>query len=274
MNPSPWIECCARGLGIVALWCGLALLASCAQVPTKPSAGASGALSASQGREAFAAAFAQVLKQDRFYEDVLKVSPALPSFGAFKVSMTELYTDPVVVDWLYDQLHQGRGRDEVFRDMGGRLFRGMLRLDDAQSMQMLDAMGEMTGRLSPAQCDSLLKPREKRPEGDDFIAKILVWMTPDETRRFFTGLHASLRADLGNAPMRAMPTRDQSSVMFAALGKEVPSAFARSSGNACLDLSRIVAGVSRLQGTVRSHAITYVLYMMGLGRPSAARAVA
>lgn len=265
----------ARGgrlFGLLAL-CATALLAGCAQAPTQR-ASQNSDFSTQQGREIFAATFANAVQQDEFYEDTLKIPRNLASFGAFKSSMSALYTDPLVLDWLYTQFERGRKRDEIFRDLGTRFFNGVMRLNDAQSMQLLNAMGEMTGRLTPEQCELFQKPSEKDPKGENPMAKMLAWMTPDETRRFFGGLHQSLRADLTNAPQRPAPSREQLGVMFAALGKEVPGGLFKSSGNGCRDLNRIVSAVNRLEGPVRSHAITYLLYTMGLAGRSAARGVA
>jgi len=251
--------------------CGWAVLTGCAQQPTQPgqpaqrSAGNTSAdYSSRQGREVFAATFATAVQQDEFYETTLGVPRSVASFGAFKEAMTALYTDPIVIDWLYNQLSRGRKRDEVFQELGARLFSGVLRLDDNQSMQMLTAMGDMMGRLTPEQCDLFQRPKDKDPKADNAMTKMLQWLAPDETRRFFGGLHQSIRAELTNAPLRPAPSREQFAAMFAALGKEVPGGLYKSSGSGCKDLNRIVAAVNRLEGPVRSHAITYMLYSMGL----------
>ncbi|MET0335016.1 MAG: hypothetical protein ABW190_12150 [Rhizobacter sp.] len=267
-----------RTLAVLALCGGLAFLAGCAQTsPAQRSARTdnSADFSIQQGREIFAASFANMTAQDEFYENTLGVPRSVQSFAAFKEVMTATYTDPLVVDWLYAQLVRGAKRDEVFQELGVRMFRGIQRLDDTQSMAMLNGVAGMMGRLSAEQCVDFNRPKDGA-EKSNHMARMLQWLTPEETRSFFGGLHQGMRAEFQGAPLRPAPTREQFTAMFAALGKEVPGGlFAKSEGNSCRDAHRLISAVSRLDGPVRSHAITYLLYTLGLaGRATPAKALA
>lgn len=241
--------------------CGLALLLmGCAQPPAASPSSRSD-LPTQQGREVFAAAFADALKHDQFYETSVGVSRTMPAYPAFKTAMTKLYTDDVVIDWLYASLQRGEDREATFKQLGSRMFEGLARLDDESSLQLLSALGDIMGRLSPEQCQEFSAPKDRAKSE---FGRMLAWMTPDEVTRFFGGMHQGLRASLQNKPLRPTPTREQFSTMLAALGQQVPGGlYKKSSGNSCRDGQELMQAVNRLSGVERSHAITFVMNQVG-----------
>jgi hypothetical protein len=250
-----------RTLGLVLLCAALTVLAGCAQPPKAPATPVD-ELPRGVSREDFAERFSSVLAQDEFYEKALGVKRDLPAFPAFKEGIIAMYTDPVVVDFLYTKFQRGFRRDEVFGELARHMFGGILRLDDDQGMVLLNTLGNLMGRLSPGECQRFGEPVGNDRTGQ--FQKLLQWLNGDETRGMVRALHQSTRAALTGAPLRVPLTREQTIATTKELERVVAGGPQPTAGNPCRDAQRLVQAINRLQGPVRTQAITFLLQSMGL----------
>jgi hypothetical protein len=214
-----------------------------------------------QRRAMFIAGFTETLKRDDFYENTLGVSRNMPAYEPFKERMTALYTDELVLDWIYAQMTDATGTDVVMKRLSGRMFDGLGRLDDANALPLLTSLGEVMGRLSNEDCTTFTSSNGKSSGG---FGRMLEKMEPSEVRDFFGALHQGIRADLLQRPLRPTPTGEQIKTVFTALEHVVPGGlYAKTSNNNCVTASRLMLGLKKLNGPTQGHAITFFLAQMG-----------
>ena len=241
-----------------------ALLAGCAQTPQTPAAAPTSA--EAQRRAVFQLYVQQMLAGDEFYERTLNVSRHAPNFAALKRGLGGIYTDPVVMDWMLEQLQRGGSQEQFIGSVSHRMFSGLSRLDDDAALTLINVMGGMMSRMDTTQCEQFLRPG---PDSRSRFTRMAAAMTADEVHGLFDTFRRAMRADISERPLRPVPTGANMAKVTAGLARLQAGDAARADGNSCHASASLMQAVSAMSGEERSGAITFVLAMMGMGAKQA-----
>lgn len=248
--------------GALAALCA-ALLGGCASTPESQGPGGGTAASAqAQQREVLRGYVIAMTQRDELYESFSGLRRGEPMYDAAKESIGSVYRDPVVIDWMVDQLAQDRS--QFAQRFGKVVIEGFARANDDAAWKMLRPVGAALGRLDTAQCSEYRAETRGAAGGRGASMTALVRrMQPPELAEFFDGFRLALRAGIQRAPLRPMA----SSAQVAAALASMPSAATLGSGvlNECAAVLMASNAVQNASGETRSHLLSVMLASAGLG---------
>jgi hypothetical protein len=201
-------------------------------------------------------------QRDELYETFSGLRRGEPMFNAAKESIGAVYRDPVVMNWMIDQL--GQDRNQFAQRFGSVIIEGFARADDTAAWKMLRPVGAALGRLDTAQCNEYRAESRGAAGGRGASMTALVRrMQADELNEFFDGFRLALRAGIERAPLRPLA----SSAQVAAALASVPATANLTAGtvNECAAVQIASNAVQNANGATRSHLLSVMLASAGLG---------
>ncbi len=246
------------GMLLVAL-----ALGACSTVPDAPTASAAAPRDANaQQREVLRGYVIAMTQRDELYENFSGMRRGEPMFAAAKQSIGSVYRDPVVMDWMIDQLAQDRAG--FAKRFGAVMMEGFARANDDAAWKMLRPVGSALGRLDAAQCAAYVA--ETRGTGGARGASMTALvrrMQPAELNEFFDGFRLALRAGIQREPLRPMASSAQVAAALASVPGSMPLATAASM-NECSAVQIATQAVHNARGDTRSHLLSVMLASAGL----------
>jgi hypothetical protein len=216
-----------------------------------------------QQREMMRGYVIAMTQRDDLYESFSGLRRGEPMFAAAKESIGSVYRDPVVLDWMVDQL--GQDRNGFGQRFGNVMMEGFARANDEAAWKMLRPVGAALGRLDPAQCGAYQAETRGAAGGRGASMTALVRrMQPAELNEFFDGFRLALRAGIERQPLRPMA----SSAQVAAALASVPAAANITAGSTMNECSAVLVATNAVQnanGDTRSHLLSVMLASAGLG---------
>jgi hypothetical protein len=237
-------------------------LGGCSTAPTATAqASAAPADPRAQQREVLRGYVIAMTQRDELYESFSGLHRGEPMFEPAKQSIGNVYRDPVVMDWMIDQL--GQDRTGFVQRFGAVMVEGFARADDNAAWKMLHPVGTALGRLDAAQCSAYQAETRGGAGGKGASMTALVRrMQPAELSEFFDGFRLALRAGIQRHPMRPMA----SSAQVAAALASVPASVSLSAGmNECSAVQVAMNAVQNANGDTRSHLLSVMMASAGLG---------
>jgi hypothetical protein len=241
--------------GRIAGWLLALVLAACSTAPA-PQADAR-----SQQREVLRGHVVAMTQRDELYESFSGLRRNDPMFGAAKDSISAVYRDPVVLDWMIDQLDEDRGA--FVQRFGNVIIEGFARANDDAAWKMLRPVGAALGRLDAVQCSAYKAESNGAAGGRGASMTALVRrMQPAELNEFFDGFRLALRAGIERAPLRPAANTAQVAMALATVAGNTMPPGAMTECSAAQIAANAVLGAS---GDTRSHLLSVMLVSAGLG---------
>jgi hypothetical protein len=257
MRSSPVRRAGATATMLLAL-----MLAACGTAPTQDTQNAA-ALSdpAAQQREVLRGYVTAMTQRDELYESFSGMRRGEPMFDAVKQSIGNVYRDPVVMDWMIDQIAQDRAG--FGKRFGNVMMEGFARANDDAAWKMLRPVGMALGRLDAGQCAAYVAETRGAGARGASMTALVRRMQPAELNEFFDGFRLALRAGIQREPLRPMA----SSAQVAAALASVPSSVSlgAASMNECSAVHVATQAVQGARGDTRSHLLSVMLASAGLG---------
>ena len=201
------------------------------------------------------------IERDDLYEGSMGVRRTDANFPAVKSALGNVYRDPVILDWMVNQLQNDR--DRFSQNLARLMSDAFARADDAAAAQMVRPVATLFGRFTPQQCTEFLAAAKDR--GNDGTALMMRSMNDGEIREFFDGMRQAMRRGIEGAPLRPVPTSAELLTVMNKLGSSAMAAGAGGPGSSnCQDAVRVLNEMERLTGTERSHALTFMMMQAGL----------
>ncbi|MCC7455813.1 MAG: hypothetical protein IT390_02525 [Nitrospira sp.] len=237
----------------------LALLAvgGCAGTPTTSSPDSA----AARQRAVLRGYVTAMTERDELYESFSGLQRGEPNFDAAKQSIGAVYRDPVVMEWMVDQLWQDRTR--FARRFATTLLEGFARAGDDAAWKLVRPVGEALGRLGVAQCDEYrAEVAAGRGRGAP-MASLVRRMQPAEVHEFFDGLRLALRAGIEQAPQRPLASRAEIALALVSVPAAFePGATPLTECSAALAATNAIRGAS---GATRTNLLSVMMASAGLG---------
>jgi hypothetical protein len=258
MIPNP-----IRRAGLASTLLLALLLGACGSAPTQQGATAATPTDANaQQREALRGYVIAMTQRDELYESFSGMRRGEPMFAAAKESIGNVYRDPVVLDWMVDQISQDRAG--FAKRFGSVMMEGFARANDDAAWKMLRPVGSALGRLDAQQCAAYVAETRGGAGGRGASMSALVRrMQPAELNEFFDGFRLALRAGIQREPLRPMASSAQVAAALASVPNSVPIASA--SMNECSAVLVATQAVQNARGDTRSHLLSVMLASAGLG---------
>jgi hypothetical protein len=257
MQPSPIRRAGAAGTLLLAL-----VLGACSSAPTQPAASAAATTDpAAQQREVLRGYVTAMTQRDELYESFSGMRRGEPMFAAAKESIGNVYRDPVVMDWMIDQLAQDRAG--FAKRFGNVMMEGFARANDDAAWKMLRPVGTALGRLDSTQCAAYVAETRSTATRGSQMSALVRRMQPAELNEFFDGFRLALRAGIQREPLRPMASSAQVAAALASVSKSVP--IAAGSMNECSSVLLATQAVQNANGETRSHLLSVMLASAGLG---------
>lgn len=251
-----------RGAGAATMLLLALLLGACGTAPTPQESNAAAPADANaQQREALRGYVITMTQRDELYESFSGMRRGEPMFAAAKESIGNVYRDPVVMDWMIDQLSQDRAG--FAKRFGNAMMEGFARANDDAAWKMLRPVGTALGRLDAAQCASYVAETRDADTRGASMSALVRRMQPGELNEFFDGFRLALRAGIQRDPLRPMA----SSAQVAAALASVPNSMSMATGsmNECSSVHIATQAVQNARGDTRSHLLSVMLASAGLG---------
>lgn len=250
-----------RRAGIGAAVLMIVALTACGSAPTQD--GSAAADARAQQREVMRGYVIAMTQRDELYESFSGLRRGDPMFVAAKESIGGVYRDPVVLDWMVEQL--GQDRSGFAQRFGSVVLEGFARANDDAAWKMLRPVGAALGRLDAAQCSAYQAETGVAAGGRGASMTALVRrMQPSELNEFFDGFRLALRAGIQREPLRPIASTAQVAAALAS----VPTAAnigAGSTMNECSAVRVAANAVQNASGDTRSHLLSVMLASAGLG---------
>jgi len=239
------------------------LLSACGSAPTQQAANENApADPAVQQREALRGYVIAMTQRDELYESFSGMRRGEPMFDAAKQSIGNVYRDPVVMDWMIDQLAQDRAG--FAKRFGSVMMEGFARANDDAAWKMLRPVGTALGRLDASQCAAYMaETRGSASARGQSMSALVRRMQPAELNEFFDGFRLALRAGIQKEPLRPMASSAQVAAALASVPNSLPMASA--SMNECSAVMVATQAVQNARGDTRSHLLSVMLASAGLG---------
>ena len=239
------------------------LLGACGSAPTQPASTAQPAADANaQQRETLRGYVIAMTQRDELYESFSGMRRGEPMFAAAKESIGNVYRDPVVLDWMVDQISQDRAG--FAKRFGSVMMEGFARANDDAAWKMLRPVGTALGRLDAAQCAAYVaETRGSSGARGASMSALVRRMQPSELNEFFDGFRLALRAGIQREPLRPMASSAQVAAALASVPNSVP--MASGSMNECSAVLVATHAVQSARGDTRSHLLSVMLASAGLG---------
>ena len=235
-------------------------LAACGTAPPQQAAAAAPADPTVQQREVLRGYVMAMTERDELYESFSGLRRNDPMFAAAKQSIGSVYRDPVVMDWMIDQL--GQDRSAFVQRFGTVIIEGFARADDEAAWKMLRPVGAALGRLDATQCTAYKTETAGAAGGRGGSMTALVRrMQPAELNEFFDGFRLALRAGIERAPLRPTASNAQVAAALASVSRGVPAGAV----NECTAAQMAASAVQNASGPTRSHLLSVMLASAGLG---------
>src|SRR5687768_2330003 len=219
MNASPARRAAAATMMLLAL-----VLSACGSAPTQPAASAAAAPADAnaQQREVLRGYVIAMTQRDELYETFSGMRRGEPMFAAAKESIGNVYRDPVVMDWMIDQLAQDRAG--FAKRFGSVMLDGFARANDDAARNMLRPVGTALGRLDATQCAAYVAETRGAGARGASMSALVRRMQPAELNEFFDGFRLALRAGIQREPLRPMATSAQVAAALASVPNSMPLA--------------------------------------------------
>jgi hypothetical protein len=239
------------------------VLGACSSTPTQPGASAAApADPAAQQREVLRGYVIAMTQRDELYESFSGMRRGEPMFAAAKESIGNVYRDPVVLDWMIDQIAQDRAG--FAKRFGSVMMEGFARANDDAAWKMLRPVGTALGRLDTTQCAAYVaETRNSAGARGSQMSALVRRMQPAELNEFFDGFRLALRAGIQREPLRPMASSSQVAAALASVSKSVP--IAAGSMNECSSVHVATQAVQNANGDTRTHLLSVMLASAGLG---------
>jgi hypothetical protein len=213
-----------------------------------------------QQREVLRGYVLAMTQRDELYESFSGLRRGDPMFPAAKDSIGSVYRDPVVMDWMIEQL--GQDRSAFVQRFGSVIIEGFARANDEAAWKMLRPVGAALGRLDAAQCSAYKAEISGAAGGRGASMTALVRrMQPAELREFFDGFRLALRAGIERAPLRPSASSAQVAAALATVSAGVPAGAV----SECSAAQLAANAVQNANGDTRSHLLSVMLASAGLG---------
>jgi len=251
-----------RRAGVTGALLVVLALAACGTAPTQPAAAttAAPADARAQQREVLRGYVIAMTERDELYESFSGLRRGDPMFAAAKQSIGAVYRDPVVMDWMIDQL--GQDRSAFVQRFGTVIIEGFARANDDAAWKMLRPVGAALGRLDAAQCTAYKAETAGAAGGRGASMTALVRrMQPAELNEFFDGFRLALRAGIERAPLRPTASSAQVAAALATVSSGVPAGAV----NECTAAQMAATAVQNANGETRTHLLSVMLASAGLG---------
>jgi len=246
------------GAGAVVM-VALALLAlgGCAGTPTASPPDSA----AARQREVLRGYVTAMTERDELYESFSGLQRGEPNFEAAKQSIGAVYRDPVVLEWMIDQLWQDRA--QFARRFATTMLEGFARAGDDAAWKMVRPVGEALGRLDGAQCDEYrAEVAAARGRGAP-MASLVRRMRPAEVGEFFDGLRLALRAGIEQAPLR--PLASKAEIALALVSMPAALNVGATPATECSAALAATNAVRAASGATRTNLLSVMLASAGLG---------
>jgi hypothetical protein len=239
------------------------LVAACGSAPTQPASNAAAPADANaQQRETLRGYVIAMTQRDELYESFSGMRRGEPMFAAAKESIGSIYRDPVVLDWMIDQMAQDRAG--FGKRFGNVMMEGFARANDEAAWKMLRPVGTALGRLDATQCAAYVaEARGGVGARGASMTALVRRMQPSELNEFFDGFRMALRAGIQREPLRPMASSAQVAAALASVPNSVP--MASSAMNECSAVHVATQAVQSARGDTRSHLLSVMLASAGLG---------
>jgi hypothetical protein len=238
------------------------VLGACGTAPTQPSSSsAAPADPAAQQREVLRGYVTAMTQRDELYESFSGMRRGEPMFAAAKESIGNVYRDPVVMDWMIDQLAQDRAG--FAKRFGSVMMEGFARANDDAAWKMLRPVGTALGRLDATQCAAYVAETRNAGGRGASMSALVRRMQPAELNEFFDGFRMALRAGIQREPLRPMASSAQVAAALASVPSSMP--LAGGSMNECSSVQIATQAVQNARGDTRSHLLSVMLASAGLG---------
>jgi hypothetical protein len=237
------------------------VLSACSTAPSQPSSATAPADPAAQQREVLRGYVTAMTQRDELYETFSGMRRGEPMFAAAKESIGNVYRDPVVMDWMIDQLAQDRAG--FAKRFGSVMMEGFARANDDAAWKMLRPVGTALGRLDATQCAAYVAETRGAGARGASMSALVRRMQPAELNEFFDGFRLALRAGIQREPLRPMATSAQVAAALASVPNSMP--LATGSMNECSSVQIATQAVQNANGDTRTHLLSVMLASAGLG---------
>ena len=251
-----------RRAGAAATMLLALMLGACGTAPTQDAQSAA-AISdpAAQQREVLRGYVIAMTQRDELYESFSGMRRGEPMFDSVKQSIGNVYRDPVVMDWMIEQIAQDRvGFAKRF---GSVMMEGFARANDDAAWKMLRPVGMALGRLDAGQCAAYVAETRGAGARGASMTALVRRMQPAELHEFFDGFRLALRAGIQRDPLRPMASSAQVAAALASVPSNV--SLGSASMNECSAVHVATQAVQGARGDTRSHLLSVMLASAGLG---------
>jgi len=259
MNANPARRAAAATMMLLAL-----VLSACGSAPTQPAASAAAAPADAnaQQREVLRGYVIAMTQRDELYEAFSGMRRGEPMFTAAKESIGNMYRDPVVLDWMIDQMAQDR--TGFAKRFGNVMMEGFARANDDAAWKMLRPVGTALSRLDAQQCAAYqAETRNSAGVRGASMSALVRRMHPSELNEFFDGFRLALRAGIQREPLRPMASSAQVAAALASIPQNMPMGVGAM--NECSAVAAATNAVHNARGDTRSHLLSVMLASAGLG---------
>jgi hypothetical protein len=252
-----------RRAGVSATLLLALVLSACSTAPTQPAASAAAPADAdAQQREVLRGYVIAMTQRDELYEAFSGMRRGEPMFTAAKESIGNMYRDPVVLDWMIDQMAQDRAG--FAKRFGSVMMEGFARANDDAAWKMLRPVGTALGRLDAQQCAAYqAETRNNSGVRGASMSALVRRMHPSELNEFFDGFRLALRAGIQREPLRPMASSTQVAAALASIPQNMPMGVGAM--NECSAVAAATHAVQNARGDTRSHLLSVMLASAGLG---------
>jgi hypothetical protein len=252
-----------RRAGLASTLLMALLLGACGSAPTQQAPTVVTAADANtRQRETLRGYVIAMTQRDELYESFSGMRRGEPMFAAAKESIGNVYRDPVVLDWMIDQISQDRAG--FAKRFGSVMMEGFARANDDAAWKMLRPVGTALGRLDATECASYVaETRGGAGARGSSMSALVRRMQPAELNEFFDGFRLALRAGIQREPLRPMASSAQVAAALASVPNSMP--IASGSMNECAAVQLATNAVQNARGDTRTHLLSVMLASAGLG---------
>ncbi len=250
-----------RWVALATAAAGALCLGGCSTAPPQPQPPPAAAPQSAQEQQAamMRAMFASATQRDDFVEGITGMRRDEPVFPAVKSSLASVFGDPVIVDWMIEQMTRDRAGFE--REWGRVAARGMMAVDDATALKLVMPIVKASARMSAAECQAMAARKTSGKKGGEFFA-MLRTMEAEEVRDFFEGMRRAVRAGIrGDAPR---PASTQAQMASALTSAAVSGMKVNARSDSCGDMLRVATALDKATPQDRTHILNYMLSAAGL----------
>lgn len=218
-------------------------------------------------REVLVARVRQVVRRDEFVERATGILRSAGNFAALKKALVEVYSDPVLLDWMASIALQHRADPAGFeQEIAARSQDAVLRTTDGTILRMLRPIGTMFGRFSAHDC-ATFGAAVQAATPLSALGIVFGPMHDGEVREYLLAWRDAMLDAIANKPRRLLPEEAEVELVFARLD----AMLVRNGGaqdNECRVFSRMLPLVEQLDVKQRSIALTYMIAIAGSGAGS------